>query len=259
MSPIRQIFIVAVCGSLFGLRCPAQTGIGADSVWPPDTAVTTDSVSVWAWSHPHMIIVSVPDTLTFLYRPQNTLPLDSLAVVEDLRAVVNGSFFDGVRGDARHAGWLSLYGKRIMPLMDDRQLTHVVRISNGGKTIECIPVPGFRPSAESGDLEFQTGPLILDNGVLREDLIQSSINGSTPHTRTLLAILDRTRVFSVTVTDRITLSDLGAMLKRLSILRGVRLDVINLDGGSSVALYLRGTQGFNFNAGDRLPILIGFH
>jgi hypothetical protein len=48
------------------------------------------------------------------------------------------------------------------------------------------------------------------------------------------------------------------MLRRLSVFQNGRLDVINLDGGSSVALYLRDVPGANLNADDRLPILIGF-
>jgi len=54
----------------------------------------------------------------------------------------------------------------------------------------------------------------------------------------------------------IVAGDVSVMSWRL---QGGRLDVLNLDGGSSVTLYLRDARGWDYNAGDRLPILIGFH
>ena len=258
--PRTRIFLtVAVSVGCIVQSGSARTQDGPEGVLFPDTATHAGNVDVMRWYHPNMTVVSLPDTLVFLYRPHNALPLDSLADAENLRGAVNGSFFDGVRGNASHAGWLSLYGKRVTPLMDDRQLTHIVRVSDSGRKIDCIPVHGFAPSADAGVLEFQTGPLVLDSGVVREDLIRASINGPSRHTRTLLATIDRTRLFFITVTDYVTLSELGAILKRLSVFQTGRLDVVNLDGGSSVALYLRNAAGFNFNAEDRLPIVVGFH
>jgi exopolysaccharide biosynthesis protein len=206
-----------------------------------------------------MVIVGVPDTVVFCYHPRNDAPLDSIARRERLRCVINGSFFNGVRGNAGHAGWLSLYGKQVTPLMDDRQLTHVVRINGAKHATTCLPARSFSPSTDPGDVEFQTGPLVVDNGRIREDLIRSSINGSSAHTRTLLATLDHRRCFFITVSERVTLSDLAATLVRLGIFKKGRLDVVNLDGGSSVALYVRDVPYANVNVDDRLPILIGFH
>jgi exopolysaccharide biosynthesis protein len=142
--------------------------------------------------------------------------------------------------------------------MDDRQLTHVVRSNGTKRTIEFLPARSFVATDDPQLLEFQTGPLVMEMGKIREDLIRASINGSTRHTRSLLATLDQRRCFFITVTERVALADLAAMLRRLSVFQNGRLDVINLDGGSSVALYLRDVPGANLNADDRLPILIGF-
>ncbi len=126
------------------------------------------------------------------------------------------------------------------------------------RTIEFLPARSFVATDDPQLLEFQTGPLVIEMGRIREDLIRTSINGSTRHTRSLLATLDQHRCFFITVTERVALADLAAMLRRLSVFQNGRLDVINLDGGSSVALYLRDVPGSNSNADDRLPILIGF-
>lgn len=224
----------------------------------PDSLVQNRGVMVATWNHPQLMVVEVPDTIIIYYLPQNEASIDSIARKNNLRCIINGSFFKGVRGNATHAGWLSLYGERIEPLMDDRQLTHIVRSNGAHRTIDFLPVRTFVPSEDPQTIEFQTGPLVIANGAIQQDLIRSSINGPTPHTRSLLATLDQRRCFFITVTDRVTLADLAARLLRLSVFQQGKLDVVNLDGGSSVALYLRDTPDHNYNADDRLPILIGF-
>ena len=237
----------------------AQTRTESTQPCRPDSTVTLGDFVVMSWHHPRMTVIGVPDTLGFLYRPHNDAPLDSVARQEHFRCIVNASFFDGVRGNATHAGFLSLYGHPLTPAMDDRQLTHIVRIDGTLGSIAFLPVRSFLPSDNPHAVEFQTGPLVIDSGVIRNDLIRSSINGSTPHTRTLLATLNRHRSFLITVTDRVSLFELADILPRLDVFQGKRLDVINLDGGSSVALYIRDLPRWNYNADDRLPILIGFH
>ena len=240
----------------------APTGLraqGAGSLLHPDTTLESGNLVVQVWLRPHITVVGLPDTLVFLYLPRNEAPLDSIARRYNLRGLVNGSFFEGVRGNATHAGWLSMYGRTITPLMDDRQLTDIVRLNGTLGTVEVLPVRSFTPGGDSHCVEFQTGPLVIENGIIREDLIQKSINGSTRHTRTLLATIDRRRIFVVSVSDRVTLSELAATMLRFPVFQHGRLDVVNLDGGSSVALYLRDVARFNFNAGDTLPILLGFH
>jgi hypothetical protein len=238
---------------------PAQTQSPNRVVLSPDSSVRSSDVMVSMWKHPHVAVVEVPDTFVFCYLPRNEVTLDSIARREKLRCVINGSFFEGARGNASHAGWLSLYGLKVTPVMDERQLTHVVRNNGTQRTIEFLPARPFATSTNPCLVEFQTGPLVIENGRVREDLIRSSINGSSRHTRSLLATLDHRRCFFITVTDRVTLTDLADTLLRLSIFQRGRLDVVNLDGGSSVALYVRDVPGVNCNTNDRLPILIGFH
>jgi len=244
----------AVCASAQVKDRPSE-----NSQLSPDTVAIAGSVRVSLWDHRRIVVVEVPDTLTFLYLPHNEIPLDSLARRENLRCLINGSFFQGVRGNAQHAGWLAMYGQKLTPTMDDRQLTHVV-VSNGSAwSTTFVPARTFAGPTGPAKLEFQTGPLIIENGRIREDLIRGSINGSTAHARTLLATIDQRRCFFISVTSRMTLSDLAAGLVRFSIFSGGRLDVIDLDGGSSVALYVRDVPLVNTNVHDRLPIVIGFH
>jgi exopolysaccharide biosynthesis protein len=226
---------------------------------PPDTSFYAGSVFVMARTSPRMIVVRVPDTLVFLYDPRNVATVDSIARRENLRCAINGSFFSGIRGNASHAGLLALYGLSVSPALVDRQLTHVVRIHSAAHAIEFFPAKSFADSLDPRTVEFQTGPMVIEGGNVREDLIRSSINGMTKHTRTLIAALDHKDLYFVTVTEPVALDSLASSLLRISAFRGRRLDVVNLDGGSSVALYLKDAPGWNYNAGDRLPVLIGFH
>jgi exopolysaccharide biosynthesis protein len=252
------LYLVLALTASIHTWCHGQTLSIESTPVTPDSTVTIGDGMVSVWNHPQMVIVNVPDTIVFCYLPRNAAPLDSIARKERLRCVINGSFFNGVRGNAGHAGWLSLYGLVITPLMDDRQLTHVVRTNGSKHMTNFLPVRSFKRSSDQGEVEFQTGPLVIENGTIREDLIHSSINGSTAHTRTLLATLDHRRCFFITVRERVTLSGLAATLVRLSIFKEGRLDIVNLDGGSSVALYLRDVPTANVNVDDRLPVLIGF-
>jgi exopolysaccharide biosynthesis protein len=251
-------YILLALTALVSPWSQGQPSLADSSARPPDSTMTIGAMTVRVWKHPRMVIVTVPDTVVFCYFPRNGAPLDSIARREGLRCLINGSFFNGVRGDASHAGLLSLYGQDITPVMDDRQLTHVVRTNGSRHMTSFLPARSFKHSTDPGEVEFQTGPLIIENGNIRHDLIRSSINGSTGHTRTLLATLDHRRCFFITVNERVTLGDLAASLVRLSMFKEGRLDVVNLDGGSSVALYLDDMPYANVNVDDRLPILIGF-
>lgn len=256
---MKRSIIAAICLAAIPAFAQEKGNTRTGAIIPPDTVVRAGSLVVEMWKHPRITVVELPDTMVFLYRPNNTLSLDSIVRRDNLRGLINGSFFEGVRGNARHAGWLSIYGRCITPLMDDRQLSHVVRVSASGGKVEFYSADSFIPSRDPGVVEFQTGPLVIDSGAIRKDLIARSINGATDHARTLLAALNRSRLFFITVADRVSLSGLGSILLRFSVLKGGRLDVVNLDGGSSVALCLPAFPEFSYNSSDQLPVLIGFH
>ena len=233
-------------------------GSAADPACDPDTTVVAGGVRVYRWHSPRLIVISVPDTLRFVYDGRNGATVDSVARREGFRCAVNGSFFDGVRGSAVHAGWLSRYGHIETPLKTDPELTHVVRLRGNARAIDFVPAASFAHAENPGCVEFQTGPLVVERGTIRHDLIRAAPNGLTKHARTLIASCGRRRLFLVSVPEPVTLPEIASRLLRLSVFRGGTLDVINLDGGSSVSLYVRDVPGLSVNAEDRLPVLLGF-
>ena len=253
------LFAAALAGGWLSAPAEARTGGGTTTGADPDTAFTAGGIGIMSWKSPAMTVIRVPDTLSFLYLPRNNASVDSVARGYGLRCLINGSYFSGVRGDASHAGLLCYHGRLLAPPLSDRQLTHVVRINSAAHRVDFFTAQSYVPAADPGLVEFQTGPLIIENGKIRKELIDSSLNGRTKHARTLLATLDNRLCFFVTVTEKVGLYEIAGFLRRIDAFQKGKLDVVNLDGGSSVALYVRDATAVNFNEADRLPVLIGFH
>lgn len=216
--------------------------------------------------HPHqsyifekyeMTIISIADTFDFIFIPRDARSIKSVAKKGNYKIMINGSFFCGTRLAAKHAGWLRLFGKTYSPVGQDRQVSHIFRYNLDEKQAELIPYQKFQPADDNRSIEFQTGPLVVDSNKVAQKYIAESINGLSKHTRTLLAITDRRHFHFIIVRKRVALDELGNYLTSLSIFSNQRLDVVNLDGGPSVALYVAKYPELNYNADARLPILLG--
>jgi hypothetical protein len=110
--------------------------------------------------------------------------------------------------------------------------------------------------SDKANLEFQTGPLVIQANVLDMSSIRQSINGLRSHQRTLFGYTEEDLMkFFITVRKPERLDKLGEYLLKLSPFEGKTLFVINLDGGPSVALDARAHPEMNHNAGAVLPIL----
>ena len=204
-----------------------------------------------------MTIVSVHDGFEFLFVPDDVDALESIARAKHYRFVINGSYFDNSALHAGHSGWLRIYGKTYSPLRPDVQLTHVARFDSASMKTSFINMDGFAPGTDDHSIEFQTCPLIIDSNKVALSLIQHSVNGSGRYKRTLMAVTDNSVVYLITVKNRVSLDSLANYLLSLSIFASHRLDVVNLDGGSSVALYVQHHPELNYNESARLPMLIG--
>jgi hypothetical protein len=110
--------------------------------------------------------------------------------------------------------------------------------------------------SDKANIEFQTGPLVIQANVLDMPSIRQSINGLRSHQRTMLAYTEEDRMkFFITVRKPERLDKLGEHLLKLSIFEGKKLSVINLDGGASVALVSQAHAEMNHNGAAVLPIL----
>jgi hypothetical protein len=223
----------------------------------PDTTLHDGDVNVFTYTSLGMTVVSVPKTFEYVYISEDPESVRVIGERRGYRYLVNASFFDGDRLHATHAGWLRIGGRVLAPLKRDRQLTHVVRYEAGVRKVRYTPYGEFSPPADTSALEFQTGPMIIENGRVAAKYIRESINGLGAYPRTLLATIDRRRVFLIVVRRPVALDTLAGSLLRLSLFRKGRFDVVNLDGGSSVALYSSAHPRLCYNDGARLPLLLG--
>ncbi len=223
----------------------------------PDKFIKDLSHQIYIYRKYEMTLISIADSFDFIFIPKNAESIDSVARKGNYKIMINGSFFDGTRSAAEHAGWLRLFGKTYSPVKDDRQLTHVFRYNLHERRADLIPYQKFRPLDDNRSIEFQTGPIVVDSNKVAQRYIAESINGLGKYTRTLLAITDKRHFHFITVRKRVALDELGNYLTSLSIFSDKRLDVVNLDGGPSVALYVEKYPELNYNVDARLPILLG--
>ena len=220
----------------------------------PDEVLRDQDVTLFYYHIFDMTILSLPGSFDFLYSPEDTLSVANAARRNNYRFVVNGSYF---HPDRTHAGFLSIDGRLYSEAMSDIQLTHVVTCDRNDGSIEFLPAGHFTPQPREGLVEFQTGPLVIGNDSLCSAAITRSINGQGSYRRTLLAAIDMKHLYLIVVRSPVSLGKLGEFLLRTTVFSGGRLDVVNLDGGSSVALWSRNFSSINFNANARLPILLG--
>jgi len=222
-----------------------------------DQHFKTEAINVYQFDRYNMSIAQFSGAFDFIYVPEKADVVKALAEKNNYQYVINGSFFDGTYAKAKHAGWLWVLGKNYAPIKQDPQLTHVAVYNTKNQQVQFVDYQKFTPSRSNNVIEFQTGPIIVENNQLAQNYVANSLNGLDPYTRSLLAVTDNTTKYFITVRKPVRLDELANYLLSLEIFAGKRLDVLNLDGGPSVALYSREHANLRYNDTAQLPILLG--
>ncbi len=223
----------------------------------PDTTYVDGNLTVFQLEQYGMTIAALPGGFDFLYFPKDPPPVARVADLRGYRYVVNGSYFDNSALEATPSGLLRVFGSEVSPLRADVQLTHVVRYDTASGRISFVRREDFTPDSGQTAIEFQTGPIVLARDTVADRDIQASINGRGRHPRTLLAATGGRRIYLITVRKPVALDSLAAVLRGLSAFSGGDLEVVNLDGGSSVALFSARFSFLNYHEHARLPLLLG--
>lgn len=203
-----------------------------------------------------MSIVGFDGNFEIIYEPVQPLSLKETAEKHPFTYIMNGSYFEGSRV---HAGWLSIFGDQRTPLKADRQLTHLSVLDTTLGYLDFPDLDLWDSSMTSiSTIEFQTGPLVIYKNQIDTLSIQASINGESSHLRTLLAYTAEDDMKYFIISRRVgPLDKMAEHLLSLTLFEGKTLSVMNLDGGSSTALYSRNHPELNFNIHRPLPILLG--
>jgi len=219
-----------------------------------DLKKVDDEIHAYTFDTYGISLIAFRSNFEIIYEPSQTLSIHQVRQRFKYRYVVNGSFFEW---SGKHAGWLSISGNKRTLLKADRQLTHIVTLNTATGDMVFQSVEVWEPSmSDKTNMEFQTGPLVIQANVLDMPSIRQSINGLRAHQRTLLAYTEEDKMkFFITVRMPERLDTVGEYLLKLSIFERKTLFVINLDGGPSVALDTHAHPEMNHNGGAILPIL----
>lgn len=223
----------------------------------PDTTLIDSNIVLNQFNKLELSIVTVTGRFDFIFIPQNPDSVQIYAQKNDYRLLINGSFFDGLREQATHAGWLKIFGKELANVKRDRQLSHIVKYSPVNGNFEFVDYINFKPDSSTDRIEFQTGPLVIEKNLITDNYLKKSINGMGKYWRTLLGTTFDGTFYFITVRKKVALDELARFLRSTAIFAGKKLTVINLDGGPSVALFVEKYPQFNFNVNAQLPLLLG--
>ncbi len=196
-------------------------------------------------------VIKVMDSfgeLSYFHDSNNSKSVSEICATA-LACINSGYFLE----DQTHAGLLTIDGFKYVAIApNDKQLSHVVRYKNS--RLEFLENAQYSFDAES-DFEFQAGPLLLDNGLVRTDLISSAPNGNQASFRSYIGITGEGKIFIGITTKQVDLKTLAESLKAIL---GEGLYVMNLDGGSSFSIFFQGSSLNSFGTSKILPNLLIF-
>ncbi len=182
---------------------------------------------------------------------QNLQNFQEVIQTNELNTAINAGYF---HSDYNHSGLLEIKGELIAPIVpNDVQVTHIVEI---GETINIYPSSTYKTNSDQ-TTKFQTGPLILKNNQIQKDYIHNSLNGDGEYLRSVLGITETGEVFFLATTELYSLTDLAEYILCLNVFSGKAITAINLDGGTSVALYAQENEDIRLGLEKRLPFFLG--
>ncbi len=218
------------------------------------TDVSQPLINSWTYPDAGLTIVQADLPLNFHYDPDREKSLKTLTEEDSACSAINSSYFEA---DGRHAGLLMIQGLRVAPYKEDRQLSTIVALDPRRAVFEILDAnPSIEEGVASGRILFQAGPVLFRKGTYDSVAVGNSVNGNSPHLRTLLAETDGKVCYFIICTREVTLPELAEHLPRLDCFRGKSLDVVNLDGGSSTALACPGDSVLNFRPDRKLPLVL---
>ncbi len=186
--------------------------------------------------------------LVYFHEPSNSKSVNELC--STAKACINSGYF---LESNYHAGLLTINGTKYVAIApNDKQVTHVVKYKDG--VLSFMPNSSYIYDVTS-DFEFQAGPLILDNGLVRTDLINEAPNGNQSSFRSFIGLTKDGKVFIGISTKAV---DLKTLAEELKTKLGEGLFAVNLDGGSSTSIYFEGSSLSSFGTSKILPNILMF-
>ncbi len=242
------LYVFFILFFFFPAILPAQEPEGV----VPDNMMMDTSATVFEYRRLGITAVAPSNGVEFLFLPNNSSSLPDVAERLRYNYLINAS--SDSAGANYRTGLLKIGGIQYGSFIEDKSRSYIVRIDRPSGRVAFIPHSAFISDSSKTVLEFQAGPLIIENGKAVSSQIQKP---GEKHRRTLLALLGNTEMYLLVTRGQYALPDLAEKLVSFSIFKGKRLDVIVLAAGDSSAVYARNFPRVNLNAEGRMPLLIG--
>ncbi len=236
----RMKILAAILLSLVTIAIPAsladwQVDSRTPQAGPAGLAFERLEVSSGDKSAEIYAVTFSPKTHTFavMDNPAGAFDTESAAMKRGAAAAVNGGYF---QPDNTPLGLVVRQGVQIHPMEHSRLLSGIVVVS--GSRIALQRVGEFKPSPAIREA-LQAGPFLVDRGAAVPGL------EATRNAARTVAFTDASGHFGVLVARNTTLADMAAILSTPGLLAGGKITrALNLDGGSSSALWVRGNPAF---------------
>lgn len=243
---LRYIFFILFFFPAVPLRAQEPEGI------VPDNMMMDTSATVFEYRRLGITIVAPSKGIEFLYMPKTSSRVREVAEQFRCNYLLNASL-EGASANYR-TGFLKIGGIQYGSLVAEKSLTHVVRLDTRNGRLIFIPRSVFVVDTSKTAIEFQAGPLLIENG---KPVAQNPVRAEDKHRQTLVATINNTEIYLLVTRERYSFFDLTEKLTNLSIFKGKRLDVIALTTGDSTVFYSKNFPRMNLNAENRMPLLIG--
>ena len=201
----------------------------------------------------NIVITIFEETPTILYSPDNIKTIKEHIESTKFELGINGGFF---LSNMKYAGLLYLDGQIKSDIsLGDSQVTHIVEL---GKKVKFIDQKIFNfDNINQNYSYFQSGPLIIENNNIKQDLIEKAPNGYKKTFRSFFGIVEETdQKFFVQIINSVDLLESAKIILNFERFRNKKITVINLDGGSSVSFYSKSRPDLNFLVNKKLPMIL---
>ena len=202
-----------------------------------------------------MTIAPCGNTFDVVFNPKPSLSLKEVADKGGYRYIINGSYYNRLRGKCIPAGWFNYNGKILGKFSRGKVFTDIVQYNLSTKEFQIIPQNFFNHKKRYGVIEFQTGPLIISNSKMVKSSTMNTRIHNGQYTRTFLAVKDKIKAYFITIRTPVSLDDAVEELMKSDLVKKGNVSIICIESGEAVAFYAADKAEYNFNQEDVLPIL----
>lgn len=197
------------------------------------------------------VFIKPEEQINIFYDTETKQSVLDVSESNNFKIAINGGFFSP---DNSHAGLFILNGIKEVPAAPlDKQLSHIVDISEN-KPIFYLATD-YKDNSAIIDA-FQTGPLLLDENIIQTKFIEDSLNGEGEYFRSILGFTNTDEKFFLITTEKYDLITLANEIIKIPQLQGKVISAVNLDGGSSVSLFVRDAEDLSYSTFKKLPVLL---